>query len=253
MAQQAVEANEKEIGNIQIESRSDQLSQSGEEASHESSRVDSASVEDDDKIKPSSTSANPLYNYNPGDRRFHGRKRKQYFFQFWRWKDPPPLPPISIDDAEETPIVRANYLSELTYQFITPIMILGYRRPLEATDLWKMDKTRQAETLSTQLNENFERRRKRAEERNRKIENGEINPDFLTTFKWRLESVKDRITGNKEGIKLDLKEKERLWREKRPPSNDAGFEPKNRSGQDKATVRMAMYDQFSWTLWHGVL
>lgn len=193
------------------------------------------------------------YRYNPGDRKFHGRKKRQYWFQFWRFSGPPSPPPNSMDSATEIPIVNANYLSILTYQFITPIMVLGYRRPLEATDLWKMDQTRTAANLAGKLNSNFEERRRRAEERNLKIEKGEIGPGSYQKLKWRIEGLKARVKGDKEVLKMDMKEKERLWREKRPMANDSGFEPPNRSGQDKATVRMAMYDQFSKTLWFGVM
>lgn len=35
----------------------------------------------------------------------------------------------------------------LTYQWVTPIMIRGYQRPLQATDLWKMDESREGEWM----------------------------------------------------------------------------------------------------------
>ncbi|WRT65384.1 uncharacterized protein IL334_002327 [Kwoniella shivajii] len=74
---------------------------------------------------------------------FPGIKR-DHWWQLWRPLHAPSPPKLSLDDAEVIPLSYASIFSKLTFQWVTPIMIKGYQRPLQATDLWKMDPSREA-------------------------------------------------------------------------------------------------------------
>ncbi|KZP00831.1 ABC protein [Calocera viscosa TUFC12733] len=126
------------------------------------------------------------------------RWRKKWW-QVWMPKDPPPPPPATLQDATIIPLATANFFSVLTYTWISPLMTLGYQRPLQATDLWAMDDTRKSELLSTKLTAAWERRVREAEEYNAKIDSGEIRITALKklrsrVFRWRSE---DKYTGRK--------------------------------------------------------
>ena len=73
-----------------------------------------------------------------GNQKF-GVRVREHWWQLWRFKNAPPPPPESLDDAKELPLGRANIFSDYTYHWIGSMLLLGYRRPLEATDLWAMD------------------------------------------------------------------------------------------------------------------
>lgn len=51
-----------------------------------------------------------------------------------RHRPPPPAASASLDDADLTPLATASFLSLLTFSWITPMMDLGYRRTLQATE-----------------------------------------------------------------------------------------------------------------------
>lgn len=58
--------------------------------------------------------------------------------EIWKPSTAPPLPREKLEDAPEIPLATASVFSKLTYQWVTPMLTLGYQRPLEATDLWKV-------------------------------------------------------------------------------------------------------------------
>jgi len=62
-------------------------------------------------------------------------RRRSWHDRLLRRRRPPPLPaPASLDDAALTPLASASFLSLLTFSWITPLMDLGYRRTLQATE-----------------------------------------------------------------------------------------------------------------------
>ena len=63
-------------------------------------------------------------------------------------------------------------------------MILGYQRSLQASDLWKMDSSREAAFLSETLDRSWERRIKEAEEWNEKLRKGEVHPGLMRKIGW---------------------------------------------------------------------
>jgi len=89
-----------------------------------------------------------------------------------------PEPPASLDDAPIIPLATANIFSILTFHWMTPMLSLGNKRPLMATDLWKLDPSREVEHLADHFLESFQTRLAAAAEWNKKIAAGEIKPNF---------------------------------------------------------------------------
>ncbi|WVR09429.1 hypothetical protein IAU60_006496 [Kwoniella sp. DSM 27419] len=95
--------------------------------------------------------------------------RWRHSLPFIKPKYPPPPAPLSMDAAEVTPQVDASFFSTLFFNWISPMMALGSARPLQATDLWKMDEARSAKPLSTKLREAYVRRTEAAAEYNTRL------------------------------------------------------------------------------------
>ncbi|KAF4151823.1 hypothetical protein CNMCM6069_003024 [Aspergillus lentulus] len=57
----------------------------------------------------------------------------------------------------------ANWLSQLTFQWMTPIMSIGYRRPLEMNDIWEVNPDRYITRLSDRFEASFQARIRRHE------------------------------------------------------------------------------------------
>ncbi len=74
-----------------------------------------------------------------------------------------------MDDAEVTPEASANFFSFLFFNWISPMMALGSVRPLQPTDLWKMDPARSSALLSEKMASSYETRRRIAAEYNAKL------------------------------------------------------------------------------------
>ncbi|KAF9237594.1 ABC protein [Melanogaster broomeanus] len=109
---------------------------------------------------------------------------RQKWWQLWLPKDPPAPVPTSLEDAKMTPLATTSILSEFTYTWITDIMILGYQRTLQASDLYKMDPSREAGRLSEKLEAAWARRVAAAADWNDRLEKGEIDPSFLTRLSF---------------------------------------------------------------------
>ncbi|MGG6496291.1 UNVERIFIED_CONTAM: hypothetical protein NY603_25570, partial [Bacteroidetes bacterium 56_B9] len=74
----------------------------------------------------------------------------------------PRLPPRRLEDAPITPYTSASVFSVLTFQWITPLMVLGYQRPLQATDLWKLPDDKASLLLSAKFLEHLKQRQEKA-------------------------------------------------------------------------------------------
>lgn len=199
------------------------------------------------------------YEYNPGVRAFVGGKHREKWFQVWRPKDPPPAPPASLDDATLIPLANANVISRIFFQWMTPIMVLGYQRPLEATDLWVLSEDLSAKQLGGQLNKDWERRVREAKDYNAKLVSGEIRPGWRRRTSWALRSVLNPKGG-------DVKQREASWRAPPRPAPAAAAPAgpptsgpsqakvtKDSSGHKKPSLVWAMHDQLGWKLWSGLL
>jgi hypothetical protein len=136
--------------------------------------------------------------------------------------DPPP-PKESIDDADYIPEMTAGWFNLLTFGWMNSLMALGYARPLEASDLWKLQEHRSSEVVANAILDSFEARRKKADEYNTRLANGEVKPPL----RLRLMSA---LRGNGE-------ERLRQWIEK--------------DGRKQPSLTLAINDSVKWWFWSG--
>jgi ATP-binding cassette subfamily C (CFTR/MRP) protein 1 len=102
------------------------------------------------------------------------RKKKPIYKRLNMLKNnPPPIP----KEREVCPEYTAGFLSRLSWQWMQPLMRVGYKRPLEKNDIWKVNPDRSAEILATRLEEAFKRRRAEGKER-------PLLGAMFDTFKW---------------------------------------------------------------------
>lgn len=64
------------------------------------------------------------------------------------------------------------------------MLILGQKRPLTATDMWKLDPSKDSALLAAKLNSIWDRRCNEAEEYNGRLERGEVKPGMVRRVKW---------------------------------------------------------------------
>ncbi|WRT68580.1 uncharacterized protein IL334_005558 [Kwoniella shivajii] len=95
--------------------------------------------------------------------------RWRHSLPFVKPKHPPPPAPLSLDDAKVTPEVSANFFDRLFFNWISPMMALGSARPLQETDLWKMDDARSAQLQADKLLRYYEARTIAAKEYNTRL------------------------------------------------------------------------------------
>ncbi|KAG8870466.1 hypothetical protein FRB97_009732 [Tulasnella sp. 331] len=155
---------------------------------------------------------------------------RRKWYQLHLPRDPPPPPPATLEDATETPLARANILSMLTYTWITPMITLGYQRPLQAPDLWKLDVSRQVGLMSKKLDEAWERRCEEAEEWNAKLDSGEMKAPVTKRIKWTVQSM---------GRKDAYDSCEKRWRDK--------------DGRREPSLAWALNDVLGRSFWAGGL
>ncbi|KAG0705743.1 ABC protein [Suillus ampliporus] len=138
---------------------------------------------------------------------------RQKWWQLWLPKDPPPPPPPSLEDAALTPLASASFLSQLTYTWITDIMVLGYQRTLQASDLYKMDTSRESAVLAAKLEAAWQWRVKAAADWNAHLESGELRPSLLKRTGWALRAIPSN--GQKQGATWSERRKafQKRWRE----------------------------------------
>ncbi|KAI9447656.1 ABC transporter [Lactarius indigo] len=134
-----------------------------------------------------------------------------------------PPPKESIDDADYIPEMTAGWFSLLTFGWMNSLMVLGYARPLEASDLWKLQEHRSSEIIAKAILDSFGTRCMKVEEYNTRLANGEIKPPL----RLRLSSA---LWGHGE-------ERLRQWVEK--------------DGRKKPSLTLAINDSIKWWFWSG--
>ncbi|KAJ7284591.1 ABC transporter [Mycena rebaudengoi] len=135
---------------------------------------------------------------------------------------PPPPPGGTLDDARPSPEMTAPWYSLIFFNWLTPLLGLGYARPLEATDLYSLSDERSSAYIAEKITASFDRRHKEAIEYNTRLANGDVKPGLRAVW-WTLR-------GNKA-------ERERRWREV--------------DGKRKASLVWAMNDSVKWWFWSG--
>ncbi|XP_075021177.1 multidrug resistance-associated protein 1 isoform X6 [Calonectris borealis] len=71
----------------------------------------------------------------------------------------PPLFSETVNDPNPCPEFSASFLSRITFWWITGLMVQGYRRPLEAKDLWSLNKEDKSEEIVPGLARNWAKER----------------------------------------------------------------------------------------------
>ncbi|KAF1953987.1 multidrug resistance-associated protein 5 [Byssothecium circinans] len=72
-----------------------------------------------------------------------------------RWGAKPPVPETRTVSREYT----ASLFSRITFQWMAPLMTVGYKRPLERNDLWTVNPDRSADVMVERLQASFKKRR----------------------------------------------------------------------------------------------
>ncbi len=111
---------------------------------------------------------------------------------------------------------------------------LGYQRTLQATDLWKLDESREAAYLSNKLDESWTRRVENADIWNARLAKGEIRPGLLKRTKWFFQAMK---SGS--GYSERRQTLEQHWRDV--------------DGRKEASLAWALNDTFGFSFWLGGL
>ncbi|KAI9463347.1 ABC transporter [Lactarius psammicola] len=119
--------------------------------------------------------------------------------------------------------MTAGWFSLLTFGWMNSLMTLGYARPLEASDLWKLQEHRSSEVIANAILDSFEARCRQADEYNARLASGEIKPPL----KLRLISA---LWG-------DGEERLRQWVEK--------------DGKKQPSLTLAINDSVKWWFWSG--
>lgn len=101
------------------------------------------------------------------------RKRKWYRTNPLKWGPRPPIP----KEREVCPEYTAGLFSRLTWQWMQPLMNVGYKRPLEKNDLWSVNPNRSADVLALKLETAFKKRMEQGKER-------PLLGALFDTFKW---------------------------------------------------------------------
>lgn len=148
---------------------SNEKSKGEQDLEHASSRSSSTAVDSTDDVN--SKEANTTQEYPVS-------ARWKRYVPFVTYHPKIPEAPESMDDAKQIPLAKANIFSILTFHWMQPMLSLGNKRPLQATDLWQLDPSREVEHLADQFLDNFHRRREEAAEWNKKIKSGEIKPTY---------------------------------------------------------------------------
>ncbi len=104
-------------------------------------------------------------------------------------------------------------------------MTLGYARPLEASDLWKLQEHRSSEVIAKAILDSFETRRRKADEYNTRLANGEIKPPLRV----RLMSA----------LRGDREKRLKQWVEK--------------DGKKQPSLSLAINDSVKWWFWSSGL
>ncbi|KIO14752.1 hypothetical protein M404DRAFT_119962 [Pisolithus tinctorius Marx 270] len=166
---------------------------------------------------------------------------RRKLWQLWLPRNPPAPPPPSLEDAELTPLANASLFSRLTFSWITDIMVLGYQRTLQASDLYKLDPSREAGPLSERLEAAWFKRVQAAADWNVRLESGEIRPSVLRRLVWAIIAIPSRMDRKHGSEKRNYSERraalEKHW--------------KDVDGKKAASLAWALNDVFGWSFWLG--
>ncbi|KAF5342618.1 hypothetical protein D9611_001580 [Ephemerocybe angulata] len=187
------------------------------------SKLEKISVDDLEKSRTQGSdesiqSGSPTANAEATKRSWYAR------VPFTTNKSPPP-PKGSVDEAELTPEAGASWISIITFDWLTPLLALGYARPLEAPDLFRLQDEHSAAAIAAKIDASYERQQKRASDYNQRLAAGEVKPGLRKLW-WMIGP----------GSATD---KEKNWREV--------------TGKKKASLVWAMNDSVKWWFWSSAV
>ena len=153
------------------------------------------------------------------------RDSRRHSLPFIRPKYHPPPAPLSFDDPPVTPEAKASFFSILFFNWISPMMALGSARPLQPTDLWKMDDARSSRLLADQLAASFDARVIQAK------------------------GFNDRLADPNSPLPLV----QRLLYSMLPRRQQREHDFRTKHGKKKASLTWALNDVFGRNFWFGAL
>ena len=117
-------------------------------------------------------------------------------------------------------------------------MVLGYQRTLQASDLHKLDSSREVKALSENLEAAWARRVEAAAKWNAKLDRGEVSPSVLRCMAWAVRAIPSEKDQTQKRNYLERRlALERRWREV--------------EGRKEASLAWALNDVFGWSFWLG--
>ncbi|KAI6099711.1 ABC protein [Pisolithus sp. B1] len=164
-------------------------------------------------------------------------KYRQKFWQLWLPKDPPPPPPPSLENAQLIPLANASIYSQLTYSWMSKLMVLGYQRTLQASDLHKLDLSRQAGPLAEKLEAAWKRRIEAAADWNNRLDRGEIHASIVKRLIWTIRAITSERGPQQRTYSERRARLEQHWREV--------------GGKKHASLTWALNDVLAWSFWPG--
>lgn len=140
-------------------------------------------------------------------------------------KHPPPPAPLSLEEATLIPEVNARWYDLAWFSWVEPMLSLGAARPLQPTDMWRLDPNRSSEIISRDIAKNYYARKKKCEAYNERL----ADP---STPLPRSRRVLFSVLPNRE-------KREQEYRTK--------------GGRKKPSLAMALSDTFGWFFWSAGL
>jgi hypothetical protein len=121
------------------------------------------------------------------------------------------------------PEVYAGWFSVLTFSWINELLSVGYQRPLQVSDLYRLQDERSSAHIAEKILNSFETRLLNANEYNNRLDRGEIHPGCLRIVWWSLRGGRVK--------------REETWRRV--------------DGRKKASLALSMNDSVKWWFWSG--
>lgn len=169
------------------------------------------------------------------------------------WRPDPAPPEFSHNGKVSIPEEKASIPSRLIFQWISPLLSVGFSRPLEMEDLWSLQRTRLADSMADRIGEQFYNR---CPEQLRPLGWNNTNQEPAPTRagdnineKEKRDDV-DNVSVSGESGELKA-EKDAKTKQNRKPSKP--IQPKaNESGKDinfKRLFFLAIHSTLLWRWW----
>ncbi|KAF2265600.1 hypothetical protein CC78DRAFT_181780 [Lojkania enalia] len=124
--------------------------------------IEKRSTRDNLSRLQSGTSGASEFSDNASEKTIVQKKKKWYKnVNPLKWRAQPPVPKTRQVSRE----YHAGFFSRITFQWMAPIMTVGYQRPLEKNDIWTVNPDRSADVLAEKLQASFQRRREQGGQR----------------------------------------------------------------------------------------